>query len=174
MLSAIDGDRLAKLMSALTDGHIHYALGAKAKHLNCLPAEIKAIDCSGFVRYLIHQLTGAILPDGSYHQHDWCKKQGLPKAKYSPDAGGQDQILRIAFITPSKHHPVGHVWLVLNGSTLESHGHTVGPDSRPWNTSVLRKHVGDCYELAYVLGPKNGLDSEGDQASIPQEVTGAF
>lgn len=153
MLRAIDGDRLDDLMGQLTDGHIHYSLGAKAPHLNCSPSEITAIDCSGFVRYLIYQLTGMTIRDGSYNQHDWCIAQRLPQAEYDDDASSSDCILRIAFIVPSRQHHIGHVWLILNGMTLESHGHTKGPDRRPWSTRVLLDDVDACYELAYVLAP---------------------
>jgi len=41
--------------------------------------------------------------------------------------------VRIAFLSPSDTSSrIGHVVLIQNGRTLESHG-GAGPDSRPWN-----------------------------------------
>jgi len=86
------------------------------------------------------------MPDGSVNQHDWCDSQKLPKLAYpnvgKPDATGK---LFIGFIQPAHGHP-GHVWLVHNATTLESHG-GVGVDSRPWNSRVLVNAVAACYEL---------------------------
>src|SRR5205085_264760 len=107
----------------------------------------KAIDCSGFVRYLMYRATHGevIMPDGSWIQNDWCRHNHFAKVKYAT-AADADGWLRIAFLPPKKGH-AGHVWLILNGMTLESHGHK-GPHSRPWDTAVLKSQVTDCYQLA--------------------------
>ena len=124
-----------------------YGLGAKAPSLDCDTSEIRMIDCSGFVRYAIAKATNQrlILPDGSVSQHHWCDANALHGLRYSsiaPNYGNQGK-LYIAFINPE---PVGHVWLVHQGHTLESHG-SAGPSSRPWNTPILAHGVSVCYEL---------------------------
>jgi hypothetical protein len=104
---------------------------------------------------------GAVhMPDGSWIQHDWCKHQKFMTADYNTDARQQDNWLRIAFLPKHEKHP-GHVWLVLNGKTLESHGHK-GPDRRLWSTSALKK-VNACYVLATSTPPLR-LESFGEVA----------
>lgn len=148
MLPFIDSMKLNGLCTKLMDGHIKYGFGSKAA-LTVAPESIKAIDCSGFVRYLLfHASSERIkMPDGSWIQNDWCKKQKFAEVDYE-DASCQDNLLRIAFLPPAKGH-AGHVWLIHGGKTMESHG-GVGPSRRSWNTPVLYKGVTDCYELAIV------------------------
>ena len=142
---------LAILEEVFTHMHLNgvgYSLGAKAPSMTCDSSQIHKIDCSGFVRYAIARATeqAVVMPDGSVNQHDWCDSQKLPKLAYpnvgKPDATGK---LFIGFIQPAHGHP-GHVWLVHNATTLESHG-GVGVDSRPWNSRVLVNAVAACYEL---------------------------
>ena len=64
-------------------------------------------------------------------------------------ASATDGWLRIAFIHGSKGH-VGHVWLILAGNTIESHG-GVGADRRRWDTTVLKDGVDVCYKLALTV-----------------------
>jgi hypothetical protein len=150
MLTTIDSARLMSLCDQLMDGHIHYGFGAKAA-LGASPASIHAIDCSGFVRYLMYQATNGHLtmPDGSWIQQEWCDHRKLKAVTYSSTAAN-DPILRIAFLPPTTHHHhhhAGHVWLILGGQTIESHG-GAGPSRRPWNTPILLNNVQHCYELA--------------------------
>jgi len=138
---------LTATVSALLDGHIGYSLGAKAPSLNCAPADVTQLDCSGFTQYFFYQATGMQIlpPDGISNQLAWCKKCGLQKVAYST-AALNDGWLRIAFIE-SNTKQAGHVWFVLNGLTLESHEGT-GPDRRIWRTPVLVKEVAACYKMA--------------------------
>jgi hypothetical protein len=111
--------------------------------------DFKASDCSGFVRwilaYAVTMKHALILPMGSYYQNDWCKSQGFKLSKYSDVAGLNDNRLRIAFIKPdSDHH--GHVWLILNGRTMECYG-GVGVGRRKWDCGVLFRGVDSCYVL---------------------------
>jgi hypothetical protein len=142
----VDYYAIMDLASQMMDGHITYHLGGKAA-FKTNPANIHAIDCSGFVRYFMYHATNGslIMPDGSWIQNDWCKKQQYERVEYAT-AAYSDGWLRIAFIQPQKGHP-GHVWLILNGKTLESHGGK-GPDRRSWDTHVLKAGVHDCYKLA--------------------------
>src|SRR5262249_19536344 len=71
-------------------------------------------------------------PDGSVVQHDWVAAHHYKKTSV---ASGKlaDGMVRIAFLAPgATSSGIGHVVLIHNGRTLESHG-GVGPHSRPWN-----------------------------------------
>ncbi|HEY0512972.1 MAG TPA: cupin domain-containing protein [Thermoanaerobaculia bacterium] len=113
---------------------VAYGLGAKVPFHGAVPGkDFKAVDCSGFVRELIWRATPAhqSFPDGSVVQHDWIRDRSFEHS--TPDAAlQQDGAVRIAFLRPqdSPSH-VGHVVLIHNARTLESHG-GVGPDSRAW------------------------------------------
>ena len=137
----------AKLVSVVTNmrtAKVEYKLGAKAPSLKSLVSDIKQIDCSGFVRYAMYQATSGavIMPDGSWNQDDWCRKQGFAAVNYQKTAGTLDHRLRIAFM----HGGIGHVWFVLDGQTIESRGH-VGPSRRDWQTPILFNHACKCYLL---------------------------
>jgi hypothetical protein len=158
----IQREYLLELCAALMDGHIKYGMGAKARSLNADPADIKAIDCSGFTRYLLYRATdGQVnMVDGSDEQNAWCKRRHLRSETYTHVAGLMDGHLRIAFIPrvykDGKVARAGHVWLVMDGKTLESHG-SKGPSRRIWNTPVLTARVKTCYVLAHLysmtIGP---------------------
>jgi hypothetical protein len=124
-----------------------YRLGAKAPSLSCDSADISAIDCSGESRYLLAKATEQklIIPDGSVNQHSWCEAWNLTKADYLHVATALPWMIYICFIEPTGRHP-GHVWLVHDGDTLESHG-GVGVTSRRWSAPVLMRQVSACYEL---------------------------
>ena len=125
----IDENLLNQVCLATMDGHIGYGLGSKAPSLSSNPDAISRIDCSGFVRYVMFKVCGIVIPDGSWNQNDWAKKAPLPEVSYSGKAAESDGMVRIAFLTQNKHRKVGHVWLVLNQWTIESHG-GVGPSRR--------------------------------------------
>ncbi len=116
--------------------------GAKVPFHGARPGrDFTAVDCSGFVREAIWRATTPHLnfPDGSVVQHEWIRAQGFTRS--SPDAALlRDGAVRIAFLRPQdaprrpgQRTGVGHVALVHNSRTIESHGGGVGPDSRPWN-----------------------------------------
>ena len=138
----VDLDALRATLRGMESAHVGYRLGAKARSLDDAPGTDPAIDCSGFVRYAIYQSTQrqaggrVVLPDGSVTQHEACR--ALFKPSDPGDVGNRDGVLRIAFLEPlyapdgSLKEP-GHVVLILDGSTLESHGHR-GPDSRAWGS----------------------------------------
>lgn len=135
---------------------IPYGLGSKAPSLSCDTSQIRRIDCSGYIRFLLAKATNQqmIIPDGSWNQRDWCERNGLARKNY-PDLHYADQSrLFIAFITPGVNNAgsVGHVWLVNQmddtwpSETMESYGgHGVG--SRRWDTGVLRRECAVCFEL---------------------------
>lgn len=132
-----------KIPALVKDCQLHgvgYSLGAKAQPLALQAASLMALDCSGFVRWAIYHASLMLpdtdiayafkLPDGSVQQHEWCDAQKLER---SPVGEGSlsDGVLRIAFLTPQDGGGIGHVMLIQDGFTLESHG-GVGPDRRKW------------------------------------------
>lgn len=112
---------------------VGYRLGAKIPPSGVPGRDFTVVDCSGFVREAVRRSTdlGDMFPDGSVVQHDWVIKQGF---ELSSVRSGEvsDGAVRIAFLAPTATRKIGHVVLIYNGSTIESHG-GVGPDSRPWN-----------------------------------------
>jgi hypothetical protein len=114
---------------------VRYGLGAKVPSDHAVPgAGFARVDCSGFVRAAIRRSTHpvAAFPDGSVTQHDWVKAKGFETSSIT-DGRLSDGKVRIAFLEPkdSPEH-IGHVVLIRNGRTAESHG-GVGPDSRPFD-----------------------------------------
>lgn len=127
------------------DRGVKYGLGAKVpKHGS---KDFTKVDCSGAVREMVWLGSGgtADIGDGSYNQHDVIKAAGL-KVSSVGSAMLHDNIVRIAFLSPQDGGGVGHVVLVHNGMTLESHG-GIGPDRRQWTGAGWQ---GKCD--VYVLG----------------------
>lgn len=117
---------------------VGYGLGAKI-----VPVDTQApgsggftkVDCSGFVRSALRRAAPhpprLQFPDGSVVQHDWVRTRGFAKVTVA-DGRNTDGVVRIAFLRPQDSPTnIGHVVLIHNGRTFESHG-GVGPDSRPW------------------------------------------
>ncbi|CAO4147025.1 hypothetical protein LPLAFNJD_LOCUS2345 [Methylorubrum aminovorans] len=128
---------------------VTYGLGAKARPGQVPGRDFTQIDCSGFVREAIRRSTdlGNRFPDGSVVQHDWVRDRGFEKVDRSAGTA-RDGAVCIAFLEPrDSPKKIGHVVLLYDGSTLESHG-GVGPNSRPWNLQgwQAKAHV-------YVLSP---------------------
>lgn len=112
---------------------VKYGLGKKIKAGQVPGVDFTQVDCSGFVRETLRRSTnlGSSFPDGSVVQHDWVRKKGCAHDTIQAGAKG-DGAVRIAFMSPTDSPSgIGHVVLIVNGATLESHG-GVGPDSRPW------------------------------------------
>jgi hypothetical protein len=112
---------------------VGYRLGAKIPSGGVPGKDFTAVDCSGFVREEMRRSTtlGNAFPDGSVVQHDWIKGRGFVSVANTAGAL-KDGVVRIAFLSPTPTRKIGHVVLVYDGATIESHG-GVGPDSRPWN-----------------------------------------
>jgi len=110
---------------------------------NPAPPGFITLDCSGFVRAAIRRSTTPKLtafPDGSVQQHDWVRAQGYPKTTVA-DGATEDGKVRIAFLPPAAvASHIGHVVLLFDGKTLESHG-GVGPDRRVWNALPWRTAI---------------------------------
>jgi lysozyme family protein len=123
------------LNSCMTSSpRVRYGLGAKVPFHGAVPGKnFKKVDCSGFVREAIWRATAPHLNfrDGSVVQHEWIRAQGFTRS--TPDAALlRDGAVRIAFLRPQDSSSgIGHVALVHNAQTLESHG-SFGPNSRAW------------------------------------------
>lgn len=115
---------------------VTYGFGKKVSPHGAKPGTgFTKVDCSGFVRETIWRAASHFnFPDGSVVQHDWIRDQGYERSTRT-DALLEDGKVRIVFLRPqdAPSH-VGHVALVHNAKTLESHG-SFGPNSRPWTNS---------------------------------------
>ena len=116
---------------------VKYGLGAKISPHGAIPGTgFTKVDCSGFVRETIWRATTPHFnfPDGSVVQHDWVRDKGYERSTRA-DALLEDGKVRIVFLRPQDTQSrIGHVALVHNGKTLESHG-GVGPNSRAWTNT---------------------------------------
>ena len=148
MTLPIDRNRLILCIDK-TVGTVKYKLGAKPV-INAEPGTFTKSDCSGYLRWILHQATWLkiIPPDGSWNQHEWCKRQDFKLCPYS-DAAKSDSILRIAFIEAHDGKP-GHVWLVISGKTIECCSRR-GACRRAWNGPTLKNSVSACYVLTKPL-----------------------
>ena len=144
----LDPERLSRYLGTCLAQGVGYELGGKAHDLRAIPPDYHAIDCSGWVRAAVAVATeGRVtMPDGSVVQNDWCVSRGLKRSDFA-GACLRDGLTRIGFIRAGGFHPVGHVYLVQNGRTLESFGGH-GPGSRPVTTHVLSAETTDVYVLA--------------------------
>lgn len=144
---------------AFVTGKIAYGLGSKPSRLSLSPAELVAdrappagIDCSGFVRWILYRASGGKvkIPDGSWNQRDHfrelARRASLPASPYAT-CGLHDGVLRVAGFTKSERVSVGHIWLVHDGQTAESHGGK-GVNRRPWDQRSLVRLATWCYPLA--------------------------
>ena len=116
---------------------VTYGLGAKVRPHGALPGSgFQKVDCSGFVREAIWRSTDPHFnfPDGSVVQHDWIKDKGYERSSRT-DALLEDGKIRIVFLRPQDSpRRIGHVALVHNAKTLESHG-SRGPNIRDWTNT---------------------------------------
>ena len=149
---ALDTALLQNLHSrAIAEGN-QYGFGSKVD-ITSDSSEVRGelVDCSGYVRWLLYRATSNKfdIKDGSWIQHDYVKDLGF-KVSSIESANLKDGALRIAFLAPGAlgSGAAGHVALVLNDRTMESHSGT-GPDGREWDTS--RRWMSLC--RVYVLTP---------------------
>lgn len=142
----VNGEVLVERCQALMDGHVKYKLGAKAKPLTTNPSSIRSIDCSGFVQYVLYHACFAHLRAGSWYQNQWFNEMSFSSEDYSRAGPLEDNHLRIAYFPKKRGMIAGHIWLLLNGWTLESYG-GLGPGRRRWDVPRLAKNVQRCYRI---------------------------
>lgn len=126
----IKTDKLFEFLLANRAAGVGYGFGEKdPTPTKSLPIDYSAIDCSGFMRCLIYYATEGqvLLPDGSYLQRQWLKER-FERGQFE-DQDLRDSAVRICVFV--KRESVGHIWLVLNGYTMESCSGR-GPTSRDW------------------------------------------
>lgn len=147
----------AFLKSCMSPRTVTYGLGRKVPFHGAAPGrDFSLVDCSGFVRELIWRATapGFDFKDGSVVEHDWVRKQGFERSEVAA-AAAKDGAVRIAFLPPDAvPSRIGHVAIIVDGVTLESHGGT-GPDARPWTGHGWQAHT-----FVYVLDPA-GVETDG-------------
>jgi hypothetical protein len=151
---ALDAIRLVACVARCRAAAVGYGLGAKAAAGDSEPGArgFLRIDCSGFVGWTLCQATAGRFPDllgrGSVEQHDWIAAHGF-KTSSVPAGPLHDGAVRIAFLSPAAGGGIGHVMLLLDGQTIESHG-GVGPDRRAWDVA---QHPFMAHCALYVLTP---------------------
>lgn len=143
----LDVDLLHLLHGRVEQDGNQYGLGDKVD-IDADSTEVRDsdVDCSGYVRWLIYRATKNQfdIKDGSYIQHDYVKELKF-KISSVESAKAHDGVVRIAFLAPGKIGKIGHVALIHNGQTIESHGGT-GPDSRVWDGARWQAYC-DVYVL---------------------------
>ena len=142
----VNGIELLNRSQQLIDSGVKYDLGSKAKPVTCEPGDIRKIDCSGFVQYMMYHTCNAKLRGGSYYQNKWFEENRFQSVDYASHASKKDNILRLGYFKKGKGMVAGHIWFVLNGMTIESFGGK-GPGRRPWNEPKLLKNVQKCYVI---------------------------
>lgn len=137
----LDRAKLDAYIDACIAQGVVYGLGDKDPKLGSFPPDFRQIDCSGFMRALIYYATSnqVEMPDGSYNQLAWLHAQNFKISDYA-STGAQDNVARICVYEAKGR--TGHIWLVLNGSTYESHGSS-GPSHRNWNCDTLKAISGE-------------------------------
>jgi hypothetical protein len=140
-LIAVDVAHLMEICDQMEAAGVQYLFGGKAS-LHAEISSIKAIDCSGFVRYAMYNASVLCLDitDGSINQEAWCKNYGLTEVDYKKEGGLRDGKLRIAFMHGE------HVWFVLDGQTIESSRTGGGPKRLAWDRPKLA-NVSKCYRI---------------------------
>ncbi len=101
---------------------VRYKFGAKFDSISVEHPMGRRVDCSGYIRWLVlHGSNGELLlPDGSVNQHAFILQQGFPMREYSKALLNASGAVYINFFRPTKIL-AGHVWLLHNGKTMESH-----------------------------------------------------
>jgi hypothetical protein len=146
----LDPAALRQFVQACRTAGVTYGLGKKVPRHGATPGtDFAKVDCSGFVREAVWRATAPHqdFPDGSVVQREHVQAKGYA---HSTPADGllRDGAVRIAFLRPQDvPSGIGHVVLIHDALTFESHGGT-GPDSRAWTNTGWQAKT-----LVYVLTP---------------------
>jgi len=125
---------------------VKYLYGGKTPSLGCDSSAFSVVDCSGFVAWILYRATRGLLAlnMGSQQMREWFQNLGARNVDYQDAAQGAPGRLFLGVLLPSSDG-IGHVFLMSDGVTYESHGH-FGVDSRKWDIRVLR-NCRHCYEI---------------------------
>ena len=149
----VDIGKFIAFKQACYDAHVAYGFGAKDPNPGSGKIDFWEIDCSGFVRTLLMYAAGGAFndfPDGSYTQGEWLAAKGF-KPTAASNGGNTDGYLRCYVHHPDTLDETGHIWLTVNGHSVESHGGG-GPSERPWNAMLHSGHTLDALaSVGYVL-----------------------
>jgi hypothetical protein len=142
-------NNLVSVLNALMSANVRYEMNGmvgKVRNLSGTePDEIRQLDCSGFVEYVIFKSTihNVNMPSGSRRQRSFIERDHT-EIDYASHAPLLDNTVRIGF-RDAEHEgrgkerhrtKAGHVWLVLNGVSFECTsrgGRTQGPKCFNWN-----------------------------------------
>ena len=133
--------RMLHLCLAATIGKKRYGWGYKPKPGSDSHSWLRT-DCSGYVRWMISRIAGVTIPMGSIGQRAWFAANNFKVTSYE-HAGLDDGRLRVGVWSPG-WRGAGHIWMVLNGRTIESYGGH-GPGRNPWD--IYRRRVEACFVL---------------------------
>ncbi len=153
----IDWERFKKFKGECYAAHVPYLWNGKDRHCGSGTVDFPGLDCSGFARTLLMFAGGGPeegafrhLPDGSYTQGEWFRRQGFKQT--TPGASAlHDGRLRVNVHHADDKDETGHIWLAVNGHTVESFGGH-GPGERAWNYRLHSGHTLDqLASLSFVL-----------------------
>lgn len=132
----VDIPYLLRLMALCVAAVVTYLMGGKAHDLMAVPLDVRQIDCSGFARWLLYHATrGALLlPDGSCIEDQALALDGFKRSDPA-NCALHDGHVRVCIHLADDKDGTGHIWIVLNGVTYESHGGR-GVSSRAWNVKL--------------------------------------
>lgn len=138
---AVDIPYLRTLMAQCVAAGIRYLMGGKAHELDTVPLDVSRIDCSGFARWLLYHATRGklLLPDGSCIEDQALALDGFKKTDPA-NCALHDGHVRVCIHLADDKDGTGHIWIVLNGVTYESHGGR-GVSSRAWNVMLSSGHT---------------------------------
>lgn len=149
----VNAHKILALVRTLMLRGFKYGFGSKIADLDAPPDKAKShngtlrVDCSGLVRYALWQ-QGIKIPDGSWGEDKWAREHGFKVSTFE-DAGNEDDRLRAGYLPPSKASDnIGHIFFLLNGKLIESHGSHGPNDSREWGAKSWHKLC-----RVYVLNP---------------------
>jgi hypothetical protein len=127
---------------------VRYRFGAKFDSIEDEHPIGRSVDCSGYIRWLVYHGSNKALklPDGSYVQHTFIQQQGFPIREYRAALLNETGAVYICFLRPAGRL-AGHVWLLRNGRTMESH-YGKGINSRSGTVLSLMGRKVYCYRLS--------------------------
>ena len=149
----IDMVKFMAFKQACYAAHVAYGFGSKDPNPGSGKIGFTEIDCSGYVRTLLMFAAGGAMsafPDGSYTQGEWLAAKGF-KPTAASNGANLDGCLRCYVHHPDTLDETGHIFLTINGHTIESFGGH-GPGERRWNAMLHSGHTLDALaSVGYVL-----------------------